>query len=246
MANVYTAGSDRRLIIYSISRYIFLRTAYIDGIERPIMLVSDFLDGLSDVVLGDTIYYAYQNQNGDILVKNVMNNEALFRVKSSENPDMHCPQLVVNKDRLMLFYMVTNPLTDRLSLRAVYPLEEGDSLNIPVDCENVDMYEVFGMQGKAFLYVDSFYEITSDGILENDEWRDEKEWDEVFGLMQNEQKISEYENQLNTYMQENRQAIQTISQLEATIESVKAQYNELMETAIAYRDEAIKWRSKFI
>lgn len=25
-------------------------------------------------------------------------------------------------------------------------------------------------------------------ILENDEWRDEKEWDEVFGLMQNEQK----------------------------------------------------------
>ena len=83
-------------------------------------------------------------------------------------------------------------------------------------------------------------------ISENDEWRDEKEWDEVFELMQNEQKISEYENQLNTYMQENRQAIQTISQLEATIESAKAQYNELMETAIAYRDEAIKWRSKFI
>ena len=83
-------------------------------------------------------------------------------------------------------------------------------------------------------------------ISENDEWRDEKEWDQVFELMQNEQKISEYENQLNTYMQENRQAIQTISQLEATIESVKAQYNELMETAIAYRDEAIKWRSKFI
>ena len=25
-------------------------------------------------------------------------------------------------------------------------------------------------------------------ILENDEWRDEKEWDEVFELMQNEQK----------------------------------------------------------
>ena len=228
MANVYTAGSDRRLIIYSISRYIFLRTAYIDGIERPIMLVSDFLDGLSDVVLGDTIYYAYQNRNGDILVKNVMNNEALFHVKSSENPDMHCPQLVVNKDRLMLFYM----------LRAVYPLEEGDSLNIPADCENVDMYEVFGMQGKAFLYVDSFYEITSDGKFIKCQDTDM--------LMQNEQKISEYENQLNTYMQENRQAIQTISQLEATIESVKAQYNELMETAIAYRDEAIKWRSKFI
>lgn len=238
MANVYTAGSDRRLIIYSISRYIFLRTAYIDGIERPIMLVSDFLDGLSDVVLGDTIYYAYQNQNGDILVKNVMNNEALFHVKSSENPDMHCPQLVVNKDRLMLFYMVTNPLTDRLSLRAVYPLEEGESLNIPVNCENVDMYEVFGMQGKAFLYVDNFYEITADGRF--------VPCQDTGSLKQKEEKIHEYEIQLNTYMQQQAQSKQVIAQLEATIESAKAQYNELMETAIAYRDEAIKWRSKFI
>lgn len=190
------------------------------------------------MVLGDTIYYAYQNQNGDILVKNVMNNEALFRVKSSENPDMHCPQLVVNKDRLLLFYMVTNPLTDRLSLRAVCPLEEGDSLNIPVDCENVDMYEVFGMQGRAFLYVDNFYEITADGkfVLCQD----------TGSLKQNEEKIHEYEIQLNTYMQQQAQSKQVIAQLEATIESAKAQYNELMETAIAYRDEAIKWRSKFI
>ena len=50
MANVYTAGSDRRLIIYSISRYIFLRTAYIDGIERPIML--GFADKVSYVSTG--------------------------------------------------------------------------------------------------------------------------------------------------------------------------------------------------
>ena len=40
--------------------------------------------------------------------------------------------------------------------------------------------------------------------------------------------------------------IADLAQALATIESVKAQYNELMETAIAYRDEAIKWRSKFI
>ena len=60
------------------------------------------------------------------------------------------------------------------------------------------------------------------------------------------EKIHEYEIQLNTYMQQQAQSKQVIAQLEATIESAKAQYNELMETAIAYRDEAIKWRSKFI
>lgn len=47
-------------------------------------------------------------------------------------------------------------------------------------------------------YSDKSYKMASDNtkynadgkavILENDEWRDEKEWDEVFELMQNEQK----------------------------------------------------------
>ena len=47
-------------------------------------------------------------------------------------------------------------------------------------------------------YSEKSYKVASDNtkynaagkavILENDEWRDEKEWDEVFGLMQNEQK----------------------------------------------------------
>ncbi len=238
MSNVYSAGNDRRLIIYSISRYIFLRTAYIDGIERPIMLVSDYLDGLSDVVLGDTIYYTYQNQSKDILVKNVMKNEAFFHIQSSKNPDMQCPRLVAHNGRLLLFYMVTNPLTGRKSLRAVYPLENGASPDLPSDCENVDMYEIFSVMGKAFLYADRFYEITADGRF--------IPWQDTVKLMKNEEKIAEYENRLNTYMQENRQALQTISQLEATIESASAQYNELMETAIAYRDEAIKWRSKFM
>ena len=47
-------------------------------------------------------------------------------------------------------------------------------------------------------YSDKSYKMASDNtkynadgkavILENDEWRDEKEWDEVFEQMQNEQK----------------------------------------------------------
>ena len=47
-------------------------------------------------------------------------------------------------------------------------------------------------------YSDKSYKMASDNtkynadgkavILENDEWRDEKEWDEVFGQLQKEQK----------------------------------------------------------
>ena len=41
-------------------------------------------------------------------------------------------------------------------------------------------------------YSEKSYKMASDNTKYNDagkdEWRDEKEWDEVFGLMQNEQK----------------------------------------------------------
>jgi len=37
-----------------------------------------------------------------------------------------------------------------------------------------------------------------------------------------------------------------INEQSAVIDSITAQYNELMDIARQYRDEAIKWRSKFI
>ncbi len=38
---------------------------------------------------------------------------------------------------------------------------------------------------------------------------------------------------------------QEIKRLKAMIESAKSQYNELMDVATKYRDEAVKWQSKF-
>lgn len=37
-----------------------------------------------------------------------------------------------------------------------------------------------------------------------------------------------------------------INEQSAVIDSITTQYNELMDIARQYRDEAIKWRSKFI
>lgn len=61
-----------------------------------------------------------------------------------------------------------------------------------------DYYEVSECLLKMRQSSEKSYKMASDNtkynaagkavILENDEWRDEKEWDEVFGLMQNEQK----------------------------------------------------------
>ena len=72
--------------------------------------------------------------------------------------------------------------------------------------QNQDYHEILGTKTyqdkkeKQIMtqYSEKSYKMASDNtkynddgkavISENDEWRDEKEWDEVFGLMQNEQK----------------------------------------------------------
>lgn len=224
MANVYTAGKDRRLIIYSISRYIFLRTAYADGIERPIILAADYFDGLTEVIWNDTIYYAYQNQNKDIIVRNVLDTNIVYQTRCNENPDMHCPCLAVCNGKLVLFYMVTNPVTENMGLKCVLPMQSGLQVEVPTECDNIDMYQVYCVQGRLYLYTDVMYQVTEPGRYRCLIYQDE------------ENNITE----TIAYYQ------RRIEELEATIESAKTQYNDLMETAISYRDEAIKWRSKFI
>ena len=46
--------------------------------------------------------------------------------------------------------------------------------------------------------------------------------------------------------EETEQLRSEIAKRNAIIDSAKRQYDELMNTAIKYRDEAIKWRNKFV
>ena len=47
MSNVYSVGNNRQLIIYAASSNIFLRIAHFGGLERPIVLATDYNHGLN-------------------------------------------------------------------------------------------------------------------------------------------------------------------------------------------------------
>lgn len=206
MANVFNIGRDKRIIIYSLDRYIFLRAAYIDGIERPVILAKDYLDGLSEAIYDGVIYYAYQNQERHIVVKNIMSLEADYVI---EDENTLCPVLSSIDGELVLFYLKKN------NLKCVLPLKAGQEIAVPRECENALVYDVFCSQGKTFLYCDSLYEI---------------------------EKIGHYK-QMSCDIQKLKEEIAGKDRI---IESVKKQYNELMETASEYRNEALRWRNKFM
>jgi len=230
MSNVYKVGEDRRLIIYSIARFIYLRTAYKDGLERPIVLADDYLDGLSEVVHEGTIYYAYQNQNRDVCVRNIMSQNTLLRIDSGTRPDMLNPLLCEAYGELYLFYMIRNPLSDTESLKCVKPLKEGDEVELPEQLNSIDMFQISRIQEKNILFADEFYEI-GEGATFTMLSRG--------GVEVRKASVDERDTIVDSYKQR-------LWEKDQVIESIKSQYNELMEIANEYRSEALKWRKKFM
>ena len=55
MSNVYSVGNNRQLIIYAAGSNIFLRIAHFGGLERPIVLATDYNHGLNECVYNDTL-----------------------------------------------------------------------------------------------------------------------------------------------------------------------------------------------
>ena len=51
MSNVYSVGNNRQLIIYNAGSNIFLRVAHFGGLDRPVVLASDYLYGLTECII---------------------------------------------------------------------------------------------------------------------------------------------------------------------------------------------------
>ena len=60
MSNVYSVGNNRQLIIYAAGSNIFLRIAHFGGLERPIVLATDYNHGLN--VFITTLYTIHISQ----------------------------------------------------------------------------------------------------------------------------------------------------------------------------------------
>ena len=72
----------------------------------------------------------------------------------------------------------------------------------------------------------------------------EKSWLSRYASVWNQEKQN-WENKEKMQMQTMLQLQKNIEQKDAVLESVKRQYEELMNTATQYRDEALKWRSRY-
>lgn len=222
MGSIYPLDRGRNLILYESGSALYLRTLAGEGTTQPITLCTDFAGNLSDAIYNGTLYYCYQNRQRDVVVRSIADLQELYRIDSREINACFRPRLAGFQNTLLIFYAVNNPIGNTYCLKVLFPFDARKRIMLPEkyfgQCPEINIMNlgncmtVYAGDGASRLLL-HFDADMSCTVMED-------------AAVHNE-RISLLERQL---------AEQT-----AIIESVKTQYEELMGTALKYKDEAAKW-----
>ena len=156
-----------------------------------------------------------------------------YQVLPEEGTSFLYPQLVTWNEHLLLLYLVRKSGETECQLQGVFPFEEQKFLLPEVFSEDA-LYSYHVLEGKLLLSVVSSGKTWVYLITERGECKElvEREWKEEELLANGQEQIQKLEEKLR--------------EKEAVIENVKVQYEDLMNTATQYREEAKKWRGKYL
>ena len=271
MGNVYSIDAERNLILYHSGKNIYLRSSTGEALTRAVSLANDYAESLSDTIYQGTIFYAYQNTEQDIIIKNITDTNPYYKISSQDTPDCLLPQLTVFQNVLMLFYFVKNPVNEHYLLKCIFPdntdkrlLFSEEFTDTPVinlvPTTQILYLHLHTQENNFTLQIDeslSYCKLMPHTTLTTQETSQyenriaqltaDHAKELQYQQHQCEEKLASLALQLKKELSlETEQLRSEIAKRNAIIDSAKRQYDELMNTAIKYRDEAIKWRNKFV
>lgn len=235
MSYLYETAGGQGFFIYKNQNEIILRKKEGHQFYLPVIMVRDYKSDLNDTVYNSAIYYTYINENGALVVRSVLEYVFPFERQAGENVSFNSPSLTAFYGRLILFYMEKNTGdgVENYRLHGILPYE-GEREILNVDLENKEaLYKVVCLNEHMLVSVENekgyvLYEASNDLQLvaqDRVENRNEQE------LAMLKSSLMEQQKEINFY--------------KSQIESAKRQYQELMQVAEQYREEANHWSGKF-
>ena len=235
MSYLYETAGGQGFFIYKNQNEIILRKKEGHQFYLPVIMVRDYKSGLNDTVYNSAIYYTYINENGALVVRSVLEYVFPFERQAGENVSFNSPSLTAFYGRLILFYMEKNTGdgVENYRLHGILPYE-GEREILNVDLGNKEaLYKVVCLNECLLVFVENekgyvLYEASNDLQLvaqDRVENRNEQE------LAMLKSSLMEQQKEINFY--------------KSQIESAKRQYQELMQVAEQYREEANHWSGKF-
>lgn len=235
MSYLYETAGGQGFFIYKNQNEIILRKKEGHQFYLPVIMVRDYKSGLNDTVYNSAIYYTYINENGALVVRSVLEYVFPFERQAGENVSFNSPSLTAFYGRLILFYMEKNTGdgVENYRLHGILPYE-GEREILNVDLGNKEaLYKVVCLNERMLVSVENekgyvLYEASNDLQLVAQD-RIENRNDQELAMLKSS--LMEQQKEINFY--------------KSQIESAKRQYQELMQVAEQYREEANHWSGKF-
>lgn len=259
MSSIYSLDAHKNLFLYTTDSLIYLRNSVGETLERAITLCNDYASHMTDVIHNNTLYFAYQNKQQDIILRSITDLNDLYKLSSQDTPDCSNPHLTVLNNRLILFYLVKNPLNDSYVIKNICPFATECNIHLPHSFSSQPVLHFLPLMNGLLLTIEfagqeELLYIHNDGSLETMSTMESKLSEQIARLeATHTAKLQTMEQEYTTQLARTEALLTSqistlkgeLFQKNKMIESAKLQYNQLMDTAGKYRDEAIKWRSKF-
>ncbi len=214
MGNIYSLSVNKNVIIYTYDSFIIMRTIQANSVTNGILLSNDYSSGFSSTIHNSTIYYLYQNKQGSLIIKSIIDARNLYSKASDQELTMLEPSLISFKNYLLLFFVIENPIDNLFYLKISLPLEE----NKHIVCN------------EKFVVCPKIKLVHTPSLL--------------FIIVQTPEEVYIYclDSTLTLTQYKSSEAVKLmLEEKELLITQISNQYNELMNVATQYKEEAKKW-----
>ena len=214
MGNIYSLSVNKNVIIYTYDSFIIMRTIQANSVTNGILLSNDYSSGFSSTIHNSTIYYLYQNKQGSLIIKSIIDARNLYSKVSGQELAILEPSLISFKNYLLLFFVIENPIDNLFYLKISLPLEE----NKHIVCN------------EKFVVCPKIKLVHTPSLL--------------FIIVQTPEEVYIYclDSTLTLTQYKSSEAVKLmLEEKELLITQISNQYNELMNVATQYKEEAKKW-----
>ena len=116
--------SGTPLLLSASDTGLFLHSMQSGQFGRPVLLCSNYKNGLSGCEYNQSLYYTYINRENALLLRRLGESAPLLRSEQKDTVTYHNPQLIVFNNTLFLFYMEETQGSYRLRLQLPFsPIE---------------------------------------------------------------------------------------------------------------------------
>lgn len=245
MVKIYELQKEQWAIFFDRGKQLIMQYKEGERVGRPILLANDYVGGFTAVLFEDTLYYFYENDHGELLLRNIRDNMIYYQLQ--EGVPLH---LTVQDEALLCWVLEDKKGQDRSVLKCINPFRPAASRvilgEIPIQA---DVHILETSQGTfvtwenppKMYWIDKRLAIQE--LAASDRLRFEAQEEKIRQMREEVERLTKLLEEKGQNLQE--KDIQ-MKRLQGMIDSATHQYEELMHVAEQYRDEAVKWRSKFV